>query len=97
MRLSPGCGKLSGKIIRLFKCQYGLKQAGREWHLLLVRWLVEMMRVKQCQAEPCIFRKMINNKVSLMVGVHDDIIVSGEQDMCNEFFYQLRQRFPVKT
>ena len=48
--------------------------------------------------EPCIFRKMINNKVSLMVGVHaDDIIVSGEQDMCDKFFDQLRQRFPVKN
>ena len=33
-----------------------------------------------------------------MVGVHvNDIIVSREQDMCGEFFGQLRQRFPVKT
>ena len=29
MRLPPGCGDLSGKIVRLLKCQYGLKQAGR--------------------------------------------------------------------
>ena len=98
MRLPPGCGKLSGKTVGLLKCQYGLKQTGREWHLLLVRWLVEMMRMEQCKAEPCIFRKTIKNKVSLMVGVHvDDIIVSGEQDMCDEFFDQLRQCFPVKN
>ena len=39
-----------------------------------------MMRMEQCKAEPCIFRKMVNDKVSLMVGVHvDDIIVSREQ------------------
>ena len=57
-----------------------------------------MMRMEQCKAKPCIFRKVINNKVSLMVGVHvDDIIVSEEQDMCDEFFDQLRQRFPVKN
>ena len=56
-----------------------------------------MMRMEQCKAEPCIFRKMINNKVSLMVGAYvDDIIVSGEQDMCDKFFDQLRQRFPAK-
>ena len=32
-----------------------------------------------------------------MVGVYVyNIIVSGEQDMCDEFFGQLKQRFPVK-
>ena len=25
MRLPPGCGELSGKIVRLLKCQYGFK------------------------------------------------------------------------
>ena len=36
MRLPPGCGELSGKTVRLLKCQYGLKQVGSEWHILLV-------------------------------------------------------------
>ena len=54
--------------------------------------------MKQCKVEPCVFRKIIKNEVSLMVGVHvDDIKVSGEQDLCDEFFSQLKQRFPVKT
>ena len=97
MRLPPGCGELSGKVIRLLKCQYSIKQAGGEWHLLLVTWLVGKIGMEQCKAEPFVFRKMIKNEVSLMVGVHvDDIIVSGEQDLCDEFFSQLKQRFPVK-
>ena len=29
MRLPPGCGELSGKAVKVLKCQYGLKQAGR--------------------------------------------------------------------
>ena len=54
--------------------------------------------MEQCKAEPCVFRKIIKNEVSLMVGVHvDDIIVSGEKYLCDEFFSQLKQRFPVKT
>ena len=98
MRLPPGCGELSGKVVTLFKCQYGLKQAGREWHLFLVTWLVEKIGMEQCKAEPCVFRKIIKNEVPLMVGVHvDDIIVSGEQDLCDEFFSQLKQRFAVKN
>ena len=43
MRLPPGCGELSNRVVKLLKCQYDLKQAGREWHLLVVNWLVEVM------------------------------------------------------
>ena len=84
--------------MKVLKCQYGLKQAGREWHLLLVTWLVEKIGKEQYKAEPCVFRKIVKNEVSLLVGVHvDDIIVSGEQDLCDEFLSQLKQRFPVKN
>ena len=65
--------------MKFLKCQYGLRQAGREWHfLLLVTWLVEKIGLEQCKAEPYIFCKIIKNKVSVMVGVHvDDNIESG--------------------
>ena len=93
MHLPPGGGELSGKVLKLLMCQ-----AGGKWHLLLVTWLVEKIGMEQCKAEPCVFRKIIKNELSLMVGVHvDDIIVSGEQDVRNEFFGQLKQRFPMKN
>ena len=98
MRLPPGCGELSGKGVKTPNCQYGLKQASREWHLLLVTWLVEKIGMEQWKAEPCVFRKIIKYEVLLMVGVHvDDIIVSGEHVLCDEFLSQLKQRFPVKN
>ena len=63
--------------MKFLKFQYGLKQAGRGWNLLLVKSLVEMMELKQCKTEPCIFRKMVDDKVALMVGIRvDDINVS---------------------
>ena len=71
MRLPAGCGELSGKIVRLLKCQYGLKQVGREWHMLLVNWLVEENGLEQCKAEPCVFRLMVKDE---MVVVHVDDI-----------------------
>ena len=32
MHLPQGCGDLSGKVARLNRSQYGLKQASRSWH-----------------------------------------------------------------
>ena len=94
----PDCGELFGKVVKPLKCQYGLKQAGRECYLLLVTWLVEKIGMEQCKAEPCVFRKITKYEVALMIRVHiDDIIVSGEQDVFDEFFGQLKQRFPVKN
>ena len=40
---------------------------------------------------------MANKQVSLMIGVHvDDIVLSGEKDVWNAFFDELKERFPVK-
>ena len=42
--------------------------------------------------------RRLGDEISLMVGVHvDDIIFSGEHDVCDQFFKQLRERFPVKN
>ena len=98
MRLPPDCGEPFGKIVRLLKCQYGLKQAGREWHMLMLNRLVEEIGLNQSKAELCVFRLMVKDEVSLMVGVHvDDIIVSGGMSPCEKFFTQLKERFPVKN
>lgn len=39
MHFPSVCGELSGRVEKLLKC---LKQAGREWQLLLVKWLAEV-------------------------------------------------------
>ena len=66
--------------------------------MLLVNRLVEEDGLEQCKAEPCVFWLMVENEVSLMVGVHlDDIIVSGGKNACENFFAQLKERFPVKN
>ena len=54
--------------------------------MLLVNWLVEEIGLEQCKAEPCDFRLMAKDEVSLMIGVHvDDIIVSGGKNVCENF------------
>ena len=42
LRLSKGCGKLSGKVVRLNKSLYGLKQASRTGHAHLTMCLEKL-------------------------------------------------------
>ena len=44
--LPSGCDPLSGKVVRLLKCQFGLKQSSGKWNMCLVNWLVEEIGLK---------------------------------------------------
>ena len=73
MRLPQGCGRLSGKIVRLNKSLYGLKQASRQWHAHLTRCLLTL-GFKQCKADACVFRLMEEGGVVMTIVVHVDDI-----------------------
>ena len=36
LRLPQGCGKMSGRVVRLNRSLYGLRQASRTWHNHLI-------------------------------------------------------------
>ena len=56
------------------------------------------MDLEECKVDSCVFRRLVNGRVALMVRVHvDDIIVAGKKNTLNKFFEELRQRFSVKT
>ncbi|CAM9510604.1 unnamed protein product [Sphacelaria rigidula] len=53
MTLPDGRGPLTGSTGRLEKSLHGVKQAGRQWSLLLnITWM-EDARVLQSEADPC--------------------------------------------
>ena len=81
MKLPQGCGSLSGKIVRLEKALYGLRQSGLLWNGLLVQKLVMKHGMEQCKTDPCVFRKMRDDKLVMILVVHvDDIAVAGVDD-----------------
>ena len=53
LRLPGGCGDLTGKVVRLNKSLYGLKQASRMWRAHLITCL-KSLGFEQCQADVCV-------------------------------------------
>ena len=51
---------------------YGLRQAGRQWSLRLSGVLLQKTGMKQSKAGPCVFHKVVNGEVTLIVCFHDD-------------------------
>ena len=80
-RLTQGCGRLSGKIVRLNRRLYGLKQASRQCHAHHTKYLLTLGFL-QCLEEACGFRLMDDEGVVMIIVVHvNDIFAVGEKTM----------------
>ena len=69
---------LSGKLVRLNRALYGLRQSSLLWNGVLVDKLVMKHGMEQCKTDPCVFRKFRDEKIVLFLVVHvDDMAVAG--------------------
>ena len=94
MKLPDGCGDKSGKVVKLNKSVYGLKQAGRRWAIHLGGVIVRKIGMEQCKADPCVFRLIKDGVVVMTVCVHvDDITVAEEPEACNFLCTCLLEKF----
>ena len=97
LRLPKGCGDLSGKVIRLNKSLYGLKQASRTWHAYLTTCL-KILCFEQCMTEVCVFRLIEGGRVAITAVVHvDDIFAVGQKERCDRLCVDLNRTIPVKN
>ena len=97
MRLPEGCGSLSGKVVKLSKSLYGLRQASRQWYALLKKCLLALGFV-QCLADSCVFRLVEGGEVAMHLVVHvDDIFAVGKKERCDQFGKDLGRLVPVKS
>ena len=86
MKLPCGCGERAGKIVKLERALYGIKQAERQWSAILCQPLEDEHGMEQCRADPCVYRKIVEGVVKLILVVHvDDILVSGEKEACDDW------------
>ena len=95
LRLPQGCGALSGKVVKLARSLYGLKQASRTWHNHLVR-AMRCLGFEHCAADACVMRSVENGTVSMVVVVPlEDIFSVGRKNRCDQFGRDLNQYVPI--
>ena len=81
LRLPPGCGSVSGRVVLLNKTPYGLKHSCRECYELLSYTLVAC-GFEQCLVDPWVFRLMVAGEVAAMLVFHaDDIKIAANDEM----------------
>ena len=97
MRLPAGCGDRSGEVVLLQHTVYGLRQAGIQWSLRLSRGLLQKIGMEQSKTDPCMFRKVVDGEVTLIVYVHVDglAVTVKDKETFNAFYAQLKEEFPV--
>ncbi|CAB1099628.1 unnamed protein product [Ectocarpus sp. CCAP 1310/34] len=74
MKLPPGCESMTGKVVRLDKSLYGLRQVSRTFHKRLVSDL-KKIGFESSLSDPCVLRFMMGDEVLGMIAIHvDDIL-----------------------
>ena len=100
MRIPPGLPRFDagGKalVAKLKKSLYGLKQAGREFNILLVNFL-ETLGFKRSIIDSCLFIKDTKTDIIMLaVWVDDIVIASSTVEARNTFVDLVRARFPIE-
>ena len=95
MKLPAACGEQSKRAAYLERAIYGLKQSGRQWGHLCADTLIAD-GFEQCKADPCIFRKVVDGVVVMIVGVYvDDLLVARSEEDCESLLVSLNKKFPT--
>ena len=68
--------KNSGKVCKLQRSIYGLKQASRSWNLRFDEAIKEFSFIKN-EDEPCVYKKVSGSAIVFLVLYVDDILLIG--------------------
>ena len=94
MKLPYGCGERTGKVVKLNRALYRIKQAGRQWSANLCQTLADDHGMEQGRVDPCVYRKIVKGvvKLILVLIVHmDDILVLEKKEACGELHHTLNE------
>ena len=88
---------MSGKIVRLNRSLYGLKQASRSWHNNLVTHM-QSLGFEQSPADSYVMCSIESDSVSIMTVVTaDDFFAVGIKSRCDQFCENRNRLVPVNN
>lgn len=85
----------SGKICKLNKSLYGLKQASRAWNNKFTTF-IKQFNFKTSKADPCVFIHT-TGETYLTIYIDDGLIVSKDSKLIENVIEYLRKHFEVKA
>jgi hypothetical protein len=83
MRPPVGIPHLQGKVWRLHKAIYGLKQAAHAWHATLKEQL-NKYGFKPSLTDPCLFVKLEGEQRTYLLAYVDDLLIGGGTFQCSQ-------------
>ena len=100
MRMPPGMPSYDARgrklAVKLRRSLYGLKQAGREWGLLLSGFL-KQWGFEQSSIDVCMYTYEASGSILwLLVWVDDTVIVDNDPSLRERFVSDLGKRFPIE-
>lgn len=97
MKQPEGFDDGTGRVCRLLKTLYGLKQAGREWN---AKFNAEMIRLgfTRTTSDPCVYTRLSDFRLTIVTVWVDDLIVSTEnQTDMDQFEGEIGNTFNIKN
>ena len=98
MRLPPGIEimKEDGKVLKLSKLLYGLRQSARHWYSHLWRILCEGLCMKQCEVDQAAFYRCEEGNLIIIIAHVDDLtIITSSMELIEEVKGVLRMAFKI--
>ena len=97
MRQPDGLNDGTGRVCRLKRALYGLKQSSRVWNDKLNDVLVNEMKYNRSAVDRCVYYKHSNqNTIILAVYVDDVMIFASNATMCTKLKSELQRHFKMK-
>ena len=70
-----------GHVLKLKKALYGLKEAAKRWNCAFNEYVINALRFKQSEHDPCLFSREFPNGIVYLLLYVDDIILSGDNQV----------------
>ena len=92
----PGYNDGSGKVYKLYRSLYGLKESPRQWYECINKFLIDLNFIR-CKVDYCLYYLKLNNTNIYLLLFVDDILICGQNKIeIQNLKLKLSNRFKIK-